>query len=220
MIDRRDFLARAASVGVAAALPASIASAETVAAIPLGDTTWDFSWTGRLRGKSRGVFDSPDIAEGGALYRAALWRQQMKEVYGTPVEDVTPVVVFRHEGIALAMDDDYWARFDIGKAAKLKDPATRRWTKRNPIATASQGAPPPFNTISLPSFVNSGGVVLACSLAFDWVASRYQEKDKLDKDAAKKRALEHLLPGVVLQPSGFFAVLKAQDEGCNFFPGS
>ena len=199
--------------------PFSVASAETPLAPP-GDTKWDFSWTGRLRGKSRAVFDSPEINEGSAIYRAALWREQLKEVYGTPIEDVTPVVVLRHEGIALAMDDQYWDRFDIGKAAKLKDPATKKWTKRNPVATASAKAPPPFNTISLPNFINSGGVVLACGLAFEWVASRYQEKDKLDAAAAKQRAHEHLLPRVILQPSGFFAVLKAQEEGCNFFSGS
>jgi len=221
MIDRRAFLARTAAAGAAASvLPLATASAALAAETSVGDSKWDFTWTGRLRGKSRAVFDSPEIAEGGALFRAMLWREQLKEVYGTPVEDVTPVVVFRHEGIALAMDDQYWEHFDIGKAAKLKDPATKKWTKRNPIATADAKAPAPFNAISLPNFIASGGVVLACGLAFDWVASRYQEKDKLDKDAAKQRALQHLLPGVILQPSGFFAVLKAQEEGCNFFLSS
>jgi len=219
MIDRRNFLGRTAAAGLAAALPLGGAASTSFAA-PVGDTTWDFSWTGRLRGKSRAVFDSPEIGEGGALFRAAMWREQLKEVYGTPLEDVTPVVVFRHEGIALAMDDQYWDHFEIGKAAKLKDPATKKWMKRNPIATADANAPAPFNTISLPNFISSGGVVLACGLAFDWVASRYEEKDKLDKDAAKQRALQHFMPGVILQPSGFFAVLKAQEEGCNFFLGS
>jgi hypothetical protein len=33
-------------------------------------------------------------------------------------------------------------------------------------------------------------------------------------------AKQHLLPGVILQPSGFFAVLKAQDEGCKYMLGS
>jgi hypothetical protein len=220
MIDRRSFLARTAAAGVAAAIPLGDTRAALAAANPPGDTKWDLTWAGRLRGKSRAVFDSPKIAEGGALFRAAMWRDQLKDVYGTPVEDVTPVVVFRHEGIALAMDDQYWEHFDIGKAAKFKDPATKKWMKRNPIATADAKAPAPFNSISLPNFVNSGGVVLACGLAFDWVASRYEDKDKLDKDAAKQRALQHLLPGVILQPSGFFAVLKAQEEGCNFFMGS
>src|SRR4051812_43752894 len=129
MIDRRDFLARAATAGLAAALPLSVAAGETQrdARGASDDAKWDFSWTGRLRGESRAVFDSPEINEGSAVYRAALWREQLKAVYGTPIEDVTPVVVLRHEGIALAMDDEYWDHFDIGKAAKLKDPATKKW---------------------------------------------------------------------------------------------
>jgi hypothetical protein len=46
------------------------------------------------------------------------------------------------------------------------------------------------------------------------------KEDKLSKDEATTRAKEHLIPGVIIQPSGFFAVLKAQEEGCNYMLGS
>jgi hypothetical protein len=38
------------------------------------------------------------------------------------------------------------------------------------------------------------------------------------RDEARQRTLAHLIPGVILQPSGFFGALEAQRAGCSFFP--
>jgi hypothetical protein len=220
MPTRRDFIAGAASSGLLAAVPlgrslplhAGERPGEPVFA--LDDT--DLSWVSRLRGKSRAVFDSPAVAEGGALFRAALWRKQINKVFGTPIEDVTPVVVFRHEAIPLVMDDEFWDHLGTGKDVQIKDPKTGKWTKRNPIASTS----PDSGDISIPSFIKGGGVILACGLAFGGIIWQYKEKDKVSQDEAEKRARAHLIPGVIIQPSGFFAVLKAQEEGCHYMMGS
>jgi hypothetical protein len=186
---------------------------------PMSDE-WDVSWTGRLRGKTRAVFDSPEVSEGGALFRACLWRTQYSKVFGTPIADLTPVVVFRHEAIPLVMDDAHWDHLGVGKDLKLKDPATGKWTRKNPIASAAPDTPPEFKDITIPAFIASGGIVLACSLAFGDIIAQHKSKDKLSDADAEKAAKSHLLPGVILQPSGFFAVLKAQDEGCKYMLGS
>lgn len=180
----------------------------------------DLSWVARLRGKSRAVFDSPQVSEGGALFRASLWRVQINKAFGTPIEDVTPVVVFRHEAIPLVMDDEFWNHLGIGHDLKWKDEKTGKWTKVNPIASTPPDAPPMFKDMNIPAFIKSGGIVLACGLAFQEIVGQYREKDKIDADEAMKRAKAHVLPGVIMQPSGFFAVLKAQDEGCKYMMGS
>lgn len=223
MPTRRDFLARAASTGLLAAIPLDrsllLHGDERTGSLGAVDDT-DLTWVAKLRGKSRAVFDSPQASEGGALFRAAMWRKQMNKAFGTPIEDVTPVVVFRHEAIPLVMDDEFWEHLGIGKDLKIKDEKTGKWTKKNPIASAQAGAPPSMKDYTIPAFTQSGGIVLACGLAFAFVASQYKEKDKLSQEDAMKRAKEHLLPGVIIQPSGFFAVLKAQDEGCKYMMGS
>lgn len=180
----------------------------------------DLSWVPRLKGKSRAVFDSPQVSEGGALFRAALWRQQVNKAFGTPIDEVTPVVVFRHEAIPLVMNDEYWDHMGIGKDLKWKDEKTGKWTKINPIGGNAPGVPDAFKDYNVPAFIKSGGIVLACGLAFGEIIHSYADKDKVDDAEAKKRAMEHLIPGVVIQPSGFFAVLKAQDEGCHYMMGS
>jgi hypothetical protein len=217
---RRDFLGVASSSLLATMPSIGLTDAERKAvAAPISDE-WDLSWVNRLRGKSRAVFDSPEVSEGGALFRACLWRTQHASVFGTTPADLTPVIVFRHSGIPLIMDDQHWDRLGVGKDVKLKDPATGKWYRRNPIASAAADTPPEFKDITLPAFIASGGIVLACHLAFGDIVSQYKAKDKLSDADAESAARAHLLPGVILQPSGFFAVLKAQDEGCKYMLGS
>jgi len=224
MPSRRDFLASAASTGLLAAVPFDRAlllhAHERTGRSAFAADDTDLTWVSRLRGKSRAVFDSPQASEGGALFRAALWRQQVNKALGVPLEDVTPVVVFRHEAIGLVMNDEYWDHMGTGKDLKWKDEKTGKWTRINPIGGNAEGVPEAFKDYNIPAFIKSGGIVLACGLAFGEVIQSYADKDKVAADEAKKRAIAHLIPGVVMQPSGFFAALKAQDEGCHYMMGS
>ena len=221
---RRDFIGSIAATGMLAALPVSLPipprHSERAAAGRPVDDKWDMSWVARLRGKSRAVFDSPNVGEGGALFRAILWREQHAQVFGTPSADLTPVVVVRHEAIPLVMNDEFWGHLGIGKDVKWKDEKTGKWTTRNPLSGSAADASAMFKDYNVPAFIAGGGIVLACNLAFGQVIQQYVDKDKVAHDEAERRAKAHLLPGVILQPSGFFAVLKAQDEGCKYMLGS
>jgi len=42
-------------------------------------------------------------------------------------------------------------------------------------------------------------------------------RHKVGKKEARTRALSYMLPGVILQPSGFFGLLEAQRAGCQLF---
>lgn len=214
---RRDFLSWLGAGGVLAAggRPRfSVASSEHHPT-PVSDK-WDLSWCDRVNGKVRAVFDSPSVAEGDALFRAQVWRDEQKEVYGTLISDASAVVVFRHQGIPLVMNDAFWARFNMGKELKLKDAKGKKWAPINPIASTPPGTPEQFANYNLPAFIASGGIVLACNFAFGEMAGRFKKADKLSADDARKRAMEHLIPGVILQPSGVFAALRAQQAGCGY----
>jgi hypothetical protein len=229
MTSRRDFLAAAASTGLLATVPMEMslplhageraALSELDAAALMADDPTDLTWVSRLKGKSRAVFDSPKVSEGGALFRAAMWRKQINKAFGTPVEEVTPVVVFRHEAIPLVMDDEFWNHLGIGKDLDLKD-AKGKYMKVNPLVSLPEGTPASMKEYTIPEFIRTGGIVLACGLAFQQIVFQYKEKDKLTNEEAAKRAKEHMIPGIIIQPSGFFAVLKAQDEGCKYMMGS
>lgn len=184
------------------------------------DDSWDMSWVDKVQGKYRAVFDSPEVAEGAAVFRACLWRDNYKTVYGTDRAAMSPVIVFRHEGIVLVMNDEYWDRFNIGKEEKLKDEGTGKWTRKNPIRVTAPGIPEQWKDYNMESFQAQGGVVLACRVAFGDVIGTIKKADKLTKEEAEKRARAQLIPGVILQPSGVFAVLRAQEAGCAYIKAS
>lgn len=237
--DRRDFLSRLAvgaavaagglSVG-AASLDAAPAPAAPAAAAPARSefpSTFDMSWLDRVRGRYRAVFDSPKIADGGEMFRAAIWRDQIAEAYGAKDDDITAILVFRHTGIPLVMDDEFWMRHQLGKKNKFRDYKTKKFYEKNPIRSSEgeTGADAMMASANLETFVKRGGIVLGCNFAFGEMVSLELAADKEHKndhskeirDEARKRTLAHLLPGVILQPSGFFAVLEAQRAGCQLF---
>ncbi len=220
---RRDFLgwlggsALFASTGLPVRVPAA-ASPNVLQPIA---TDFDMSWIDRVKGSHRAVFDSPGISEGAAIFRAVIWKRQYKNVYGTDPADMTAVLVLRHEAIVLAMDDAFWAEFEVGKANKLKDAKGKKWAKSNPILSVPSDAPPTWADFTLAKFQQNGGVVLACNVAFGDIVGQYKAKGKLKtNDEARKIALTHLAPGVVLQPSGVFATLRAQEAGCHYIIAS
>jgi len=219
---RRDFLGwlGASALLGATASPLSASAADAMAPRAL-DSKWDMSWTDKLTGKYRAVFDSPEVSEGAALFRAVFWQDNYQEVYGTDAKTMNPVIVFRHEAISLIMNDAYWAKFEVGKSTKLKTPEGKKWAVANPIRVSLADTPPKWAKYNLESFIAGGGIVLACNLAFGDVVSAFQEKEKIKVRAdARKRALEHIIPGVILQPSGVFATLRAQEGGCHYILAS
>lgn len=185
---------------------------------PIADT-WDMSWTERVAGKYKAVFDSPQPSDGAALFRAIAWCDMYKDVYGADRKDMSPVVVFRHSAMPLIMTNAYWEQYDAGKRNKIKDDRGK-WAKANPVSTGGAELTPAQAKYKLETFLASGGVVLACNWAFGGIVSTVREKDKLEQAAARARAIELMIPGVILQPNGIFAALRAQEAGCNYIMAS
>ncbi len=221
--DRRKFLGALGVGALAAAGAAPLAASERSPRLPSPvSAKYDMSWVERIRGKHRAVFDSPEFSDGGAVFRAAMWRDQLAEMYGIERTDSTPVVVIRHTGIPLAMNSAFWERFEIGKSLDAKD-SKKKWVTENPVEKAAPNARGPWAEYNITSLVASGGIVLACDLAFGQMVSKVRNEDKKVKRTSKEAreiALGFLIPGVILQPSGFFGVLRAQEEGCGFIVGS
>jgi len=218
-IRRRDFLSSFGAVSFAAALPLTKGEIDALAAPAKADSPWDVTWVDRIKGKYRAVFDSPGFSDGAALFRSVIWAQQYKDVYGATPAEMSTVLVIRHAGIVLAMNNAFWQTYEIGKKKKLKN-EKNKVLELNPIAGAAPGTPPQFADMTIAKFIESGGIVLACNMAFMDPVSMVEKQDKLKHEEAEKKARTYLLPGVILQPSGVFAVLRAQEAGCNYILGS
>ena len=128
------------------------------------------------------------------------------------------MIVLRHMGTMIALNDSLWEKYGLGERAKLNDPETKKPTTRNLFvranATGKDALVPPEATIE--GLLASGAVILACNKASMHLATQMAEKQKRDVEEVKAEVRAGIVPGVLLQPSGIYATLRAQDVGCSF----
>lgn len=232
---RRDFL-RHASLGAAAlaALPAAAHAAPahrdwerahaelTTELLALEEEAnqqapqqqWDISWTAKITGKHRAMFDVPEIDGGAGVFRAAIWGRQYTDVLKLQPADLSTVVVIRHAAIPLVMNNDFWTTYEVGKKAKIKN-ENGKTQKLNPIMPEPD-AKGPGSPYTLDKLMAAGAIVLGCNMAFRSAVSLVEKQDKLKLAEARTKALTYLIPGVILQPSGIFANVMAEEAGCHF----
>jgi len=228
MTTRRDFLERLGATALLATIPVTPESLGALSARPSPNShrppaeDWDLSWVNRVNGKYRACFDVPEIDSGYGVWRASLWVQQYADVLKVKPQDCSPVLVLRHHGIALAMTQAFWDKYDVAKNNTVTHPVTQQGTDRNPalLSSARSEVPAQFDAVALDKFIGRGGIVLACNLALDDMIELVSKKDGTTGDASRKAAIAGFVPGVILQPSGVFAALHAQDAGCKYLRAS
>lgn len=221
---RRDFLGKitagAASISVVPFALAITSCAAEGSNQSAGE--FDLAWPGKLTGKHKAVFDMADIESGYGLWRGNAWAGQVQQFMNAAPTDVSLATILRHNAISLAMDQAYWDKYGIGKAKSVMHPMTGQQTDKNPVLLGpADGVPAPFDAAALPKQQERGVIFLACNLAFslDCVPT-VAKAEKVSEEEARKIALSHILPGVLLQPSGVFAATRAQEAGCTYVKAS
>ncbi len=185
------------------------------------EEAWDTRWPSRITGKHKALFDVAEVESGYGVWRASAWFGQYQQVLKIAPADLSPVVVIRHNAIILAMKQGFWDRYGIGKSKGVTHPLTGAPIARNPaLLDEKDGIPAPFNQAGLHKQLARGVTVLACNLALQDMVDLVKAADKSSDEAARKIALDALVPGVILQPSGVFAVIRAQEAGCAYIKAS
>lgn len=222
--DRREFLG--AVIGAGLVLGGKPGTREGVKVSPPSrhpvlQSAWDVSWTNKVTGAHRAVFDSPEISQGLGLVRTLVWIEDYGEVYNAKPAEMSAVVVLRHNAIWMVMNDEFWDHHGIGKLTGITDPKTGQPIKRNPFlgATPYSDIPPAMADNVLTKVLGTASV-LACNLAFQDVVEQMKEHAGGDATKARAMAIQHMVPGIILQPSGIFAVSRAQESGCQYILAS
>ena len=217
--NRRQFLGSVAAISAAGALLPSALGAEAPGPEPVS-ADWDMTWRNRVVGSFRAVFDNPIVNDGVGLWRAIDWKRNVMEVYGDEAKDASTVLVIRHEAIPMIMNHAFWERHQVGVASAAGSDSASAAVKFNPYLSRDGGSGGRRGT-TLDAFLESGGIVLACNYAFGRsVVGPEARKAGIDNNAAREVVLKQVIPGVIIQPSGFFAVIEAQRSGCHFFPAA
>jgi hypothetical protein len=219
MTNRRKFLGAAAAMAVApktaiAALPHDLART-------VSSDDWNVGWVNNLKGKYRAVFDNTEPESGYGVWRAAAWAKQYMDVLNAAPADVSPAIVLRHNAIMLAMQQPFWDKYGIGTSKKVTHPLTMEVINRNPaLLDEKDGIPLPLSEAGLMKQLSRGVTVLACNFALQDCADLIARTDKVSPEDAYKRAVGYLVPGIILQPSGVFAVTRAQEAGASYVKAS
>lgn len=232
---RREFLGQIAAsaivlAGVACASP-GVAQAPSTSPTPGTTPTsgaspgqWDDSWFGRLTAKHKAVFDSPQIEDGLVLANASGYIRGMRDALGAGEHDVQTVVVVRHSAIVMAFNDAMWQKYEIGKDKKIKAPRSEDWATRNPYLAGGGGRGGGAATADAPDrpqanfgwLAAHGHILLACDLATHNYGNTIARSFKLEQRAVYDELKANLIPGMILQPTGVYAALRAQEAGCAY----
>ncbi|HEU4629059.1 MAG TPA: hypothetical protein VFS08_04915 [Gemmatimonadaceae bacterium] len=235
---RRGFLTRLAAAGAAlgATMHGRALAAQTATPAPAAPPSqptpgWDLSWVDRLTSSHRQVFDAPELADGVVLHQASAWLKGYTDVYGTKDGDANAVLVIRHFAIPMVMNDAMWDRYELGAGMAqfaadkqpVKDPASGQPARRNPFLNANNKPGDKYTSMyiwpdgGLDTLMQRGATVLACNLALAYLATNVMApKDGTTPEAALANVKQNLLPGVIVMPSGIFAVSRAQEAGCRY----
>ena len=176
---------------------------------------WDETWFTELATRPhKAVFDAPDVADGLVVMNAAVYFMSYTAAQHTADSDMGAVLVIRHRAIPLALNDAMWAKYDLGHRLKIKDPDTNKWAGRNPYYATADGKPSDF---TLARLHERGAILLGCELALNGMAREQIAKwTRQDAKAVQGELHANVVPGLLLQASGIYAVTRAQEAGCTY----
>ena len=214
---RRGFLgaiaASAATLGISA-FEHSTAGAEPLAP-GQGSNNADFeAWLGKIKGKHRQVFDAPGVHDGMPLAWSRVFLMSNKMV-GVSADDVTAVLILRHDAIPLAMGHDLWAKYKFGEVFKVTDKVTSAPAVRNPWYEPKAGELL-LPDMSIEELNKSGALIGVCDMALTVFSGFVGKSMSLDPAAVKKDWVAGIIPGIQLVPSGVLAVNRAQEHKCTY----
>jgi intracellular sulfur oxidation DsrE/DsrF family protein len=226
--NRRDFLGKvtgaAALMGVASLVNPARAN-EGIRSFS-GEADDPDAWFNSVKGKHRIVFDCTEPKD---IFPFAWPKIYMmtNEATGAIQKDCTAVVVLRHSAVVYALQDNMWAKYNLGnimvgdvQMIKVTDPETKTFAVRNPFWKPK---PDDFSapgigvvTLGIPELQASGIMFCACNMAITVFSAVIAMGTKQDAAAVKKEWLDNLIPGIPAMPSGVWAVGRAQEHGCGY----
>jgi len=172
-------------------------------------------WFKKVKGKHRIIYDAPEPHAGFPIIWSWAFYQTNNQT-GSADTDLTAVVVLRHNGIPIAMEDKLWEKYKFGEVFKIDDNNTKAPAVRNPYFDP-QGADFPLPGIDgVKKLQARGAMFCVCDLALTVYSGFVAKSMNQNPEEVKKDWVAGLLPGVQVVPSGVWAVGRAQEKGCGY----
>lgn len=214
---RRNFFG-SLSKGLASivAIPQIFAPAKVSAAQNFSPSAWGDAeqWLSKIKGKHRMVYDATSIHDGFSVIWSWVFLDANNDS-GSADDALTAMVVFRQHAFALALNNEIWSSYKLGKFLKISDPLTNVPATTNPYWDPPKGMMPESG-MSIKMLMDRGAMFCVCERSLIVNSSMVAKSRNLDAAQVKKEWIDGLLPGVQLVPAGVWAINRAQEHGCSY----
>ena len=220
MSERREFLETLALGGVALAVGACATAASTTqaplpAAPPAAkEGPWDSSWLDELTAKHKQVFDVSAYADGGGLFYAKNYFNAHRDAFGTTYPDVQAVLGIHGDAYPIVFSDAIWAKYDLGRRVKAKDPRTGKPALRNVLWQPREGEE--MYEYSVNALQPRGAKLILCNNVLRFVTRTLAGETGATYEATRAELIAGLLPKVTVVPAMVVAIGLAQERGCAY----
>jgi hypothetical protein len=220
MSERREFLETLALGGVALAVGACATGRSTSetplpAAPPAAkEGPWDSSWLDQLTAKHKQIFDVSAYADGGGLFYAKNYFNAHRDAFGTTYPDVQAVLGIHGDAYPIVFSDAIWAKYDLGRRVKARDPRTGKPALRNVLWQPREGEE--MYEYSVNALQPRGAKFILCNNVLRFVARTLAQESRATYDATRAELIAGLLPNVTVVPAIVVALGLAQERGCSY----
>lgn len=212
---RRQFLGTlaGASAGLTGLtmLPTSMFAHDAVDTVLVEDAE---TWFKKVKGKHKIIYDAPEPHEGFAIIWSWVFYKTNNQT-GTPDNELTSMVVMRHNAIPIAMEDRLWEKYKFGEVFKIHDENHTPLTK-NPFWVPTNSFWNSMGIQGIKDLQARGAMFCVCDMALTVYSGMVAKGMNLNPEEVKKDWVSGLLPGVQVVPSGVWAVGRAQEKGCGY----
>ncbi|MDQ6718846.1 MAG: hypothetical protein M3Z17_10950 [Gemmatimonadota bacterium] len=211
---RRNFVKSVAAGAALLATRAATGRAES--AIDLSSKPASDAWLRRIHGKHRQVIDAT-MPNGGFAPVFALNFIDSYKAQGVPESELTSVISYRHFAMPLMLNDSIWARYKIGNVIGVTDPKTNAPAMRNVFRDSILLHPGlTYEQITSGQASKATIIMTACDVALHALSGMTAGNAGVSAETAANEWRAALLPGVVMVPSGVYAISRAQEMGCTY----
>ncbi|MEO6903608.1 MAG: Tat (twin-arginine translocation) pathway signal sequence containing protein [Bacteroidia bacterium] len=175
------------------------------------------AWLEKINGKHKIMFDVLK-ADSIFLNFSHTFLESNNEM-GVSDAEQSVVVIMRHIGIILALNDAVWSKYKLGETFDVKDEATKAPASRN-MYWDPKKSDSLASDRSIQSLQKRGVMFAVCESAIDSLSGRLARLRDLEKLEVKKDFFDGVLPSIQVVPSGVWAIGRVQERGCGYCVGA
>lgn len=169
------------------------------------------AWFKKAKGSHRIVLDASEPHDGLPIIWSWVFYVTNNET-GVGDEDMTAMVVLRHNAIGFALEDRLWQKYNLGQMFKVTDNKTQKPAIRNPYYIPQEGDFPAPTIEGIQKMQSRGAMFCVCNMALKVYSGIAANSAGLNAEEVYEDWVSGVLKDIQIVPSGVWAIGRAQEN--------